>query len=1135
MYFHHNVSIAYTVINTLLAIILLIKARHSIINQFYTFCVMSLAVLGILAYWIGEPIDSSLKAVFEIIIVFIFSLCPFFFIHFLIVFVRRYDILKSKMVIVANYIAGFFGYTAVLGGFIPSPISTEGVTQSGFVFYMTWMSIYFAIGIALLYELTKEFRGRVERGNIILVGFGLLMLVLPGPFTESLYFKIFGVSTDWYYFSSTFALVVAVYFVFRHKIIINTAYDALKSALAVMNDLFLTLDEKLNIVMVRGSLLKSLGYTEEELYRKSLKDFISQKYYLEEYLQYVNNGKMRESQFDADMLTKSGRPVPFSFSFTPMYIGEELDGFVSIARDITDRKRAEALQSVIYKISQAADETTHLFDLFSSIHKILHEIVPAENLSIALYDENKGALNFPYVVSEKETLPTVIEARKSLTEYVIRIGKSLLCTKLLYADLQRRGEVESSDDVPLVWLGVPLITERRIIGVLALHDNNDAFLYGEREREVLEYISTHIAKAVEQKRIEEERRLLAHTMESINEIVTITDLDHKLTFVNNAFIQKFGYSKEEVIGRHISILWSSYNPSSVTETILKQSALYGWKGEILYVSKIGREFPVELSISQIYDSTGAVVGLVGISLDLTERKLAELALQVSERKFRTLFEHVLDGVYQKAPNGKFIMVNPALVKMLGYETAEELLAVDYNHIYVNPNDYLIHLQKLEREGILRNAEVALKTKNGEVIYVIDNAHTEYDQNGRIVCYGGTLTDITERKRLEEQLRHAQKMESIGTLAGGIAHDFNNILQIILFYSSKLKKDVDPSAFEQSIEAISKSVQRGSGLIRQMLTFARKTEAMFESINLSQIIEDNMKMISETFPKNIGYTLELDRQIPSIIADRNQIQQVLLNLCINARDAMPDGGKLEVKTKLVPGSILRKKFADVTESHYACISVTDTGTGMDEATLGRIFEPFFTTKERGKGTGLGLAVVYGIVKNHNGFIDVQSEIGKGTSFQVYLPVQAPSIKFFEQQEEQQLAEIPGGSEALLIVEDEEALCESLKYFLEDKGYSIITAKDGIEAIETYKKHHDSIDLVLMDLGLPKLDGWRVFLKMKELNPNVNVILASGYLDPQLKTERLEYGVKDIIQKPYVPSNLLEKIRLVLDKNKGEVTS
>jgi PAS domain S-box-containing protein len=470
--------------------------------------------------------------------------------------------------------------------------------------------------------------------------------------------------------------------------------------------------------------------------------------------------------------------------------------------------------------------------------------------------------------------------------------------------------------------------------------------------------------------------------------------------------------------------------------------------------------------------------------------------------------------------------------MLGYENVEELLAADIERdIYANPTERKTYLRQLEQNKELRNTELALKKKNGEVIYVLENAHAEYDASGRVAYYEGTLTDITERKQLEEQLRHAQKMESIGTLAGGIAHDFNNILQIILIHAFKLAKEgITTDVFKQSLEAINKSVHRGSGLIRQMLTFARKTEAVFESINVSLTIEDLTKIISETFPKNIEYSLHLERHIPSIIADRTQIHQVLLNLCINARDAMPNGGKLEIQTELVTGNQLKKKFSGAEENQYACIRVSDTGMGMDEATKDRIFEPFFTTKEIGKGTGLGLAVVYGIMKSHNGFIDVESVKGEGTTFYIYFPVQPQGIKQIDTPEFEEMKEVPGGKETLLVVEDEEVLSESLCELLKDKGYSIILERDGAAAVQTYSSHYKDISLVLMDVGLPRIDGWQAFLKMKEINPMVVAILASGYVDPHLKSERLEQGVKEIVQKPYVPNVLLQKIRYLIDKNK-----
>lgn len=400
-------------------------------------------------------------------------------------------------------------------------------------------------------------------------------------------------------------------------------------------------------------------------------------------------------------------------------------------------------------------------------------------------------------------------------------------------------------------------------------------------------------------------------------------------------------------------------------------------------------------------------------------------------------------------------------------------------------------------------------------------------------------ELAERKRAEEELRKSgeqliwsQKMEGIGTLAAGIAHDFNNILGIISGYAYLLKQGLDnpeklnPERLSTRVEAITQAVQRGAGLAKQLLTFARKTDVRFEPLDLNDSIEDLVKMLRATFPKTIEFPLQLDQHLPVISADRSQLHQALLNICINARDAMPDGGTLSISTEPIMGARLRKRFPNVREEQYVCISIADSGIGMDESIRSRIFEPFFTTKEPGKGTGLGLAVVYGIVKNHHGFIDVESERGRGTKFLLYLPFPPSGIETLPV-EAKGMGEVAGGNETILVVEDEVDLREFVKMLLEGKGYRVLTANDGEDAVTVYARHRDEIALVLSDIGLPKLGGWEAYQEMKGLNPKVKAILASGYLEPSLRSEMVQAGVKEVIQKPYVPNEILGKIREVID--------
>jgi CheY-like chemotaxis protein len=372
------------------------------------------------------------------------------------------------------------------------------------------------------------------------------------------------------------------------------------------------------------------------------------------------------------------------------------------------------------------------------------------------------------------------------------------------------------------------------------------------------------------------------------------------------------------------------------------------------------------------------------------------------------------------------------------------------------------------------------------------------------------------------------MESMGTMAGGIAHDFNNILNIIQGYASLLQGyGARNKEIAESLSVIHKSVQRGSTLVQQLLTLARKTTADFNPVNTNDLIEELIALISQTFPKTIALSTTLEPHLPPITADENQIEQVLLNLCVNARDAMPEGGRLSFKTYSMDGTALPGCDATV-DGHYVCIEVSDTGTGMDESIRKRIFEPFFTTKDVDKGTGLGLSVVYGIVQSHGGFINVESKPGAGTCFRLYLPATSSGVSH-----EQPIVDLDtetiatsNGAATVLLVEDEQNMLKILERILLQHGYKVLKASDGEKALEIYRCHDQTIDAVLLDMGLPKISGRDVLLEIKNENPNVKIIVASGYLEPELKAEVDRAGVHHFLHKPYMLDEVVKAVQSVM---------
>lgn len=507
--------------------------------------------------------------------------------------------------------------------------------------------------------------------------------------------------------------------------------------------------------------------------------------------------------------------------------------------------------------------------------------------------------------------------------------------------------------------------------------------------------------------------------------------------------------------------------------------------------------------------------------DLARRTELERALSASEKVFKDLVETSTVGVFKSNVWGDVLYVNPAMVQMFEFDSQQEMMSRNALTHYKNIADRERFLDELKRSGKVMNFELQLLTKHLHEKTVLVSASLEGD------IISGMVRDITAQKALEKRLTEIQRLESLGTLAGGIAHDFNNILGIILGHAAMVERfRTTPDRVKRGMDAIISAAQRGSGLVRQLLTFARKTDVILESAHINTVVNDVARLLAETFPKTITITTHLARELPLITADINQLHQVLLNLCINARDAMPSGGTLTLRTRLAAEEEVQTKAPGSASQQYIVVEVKDTGTGMSEEIRRRVFEPFFTTKERGKGTGLGLAVVYGIVQSHAGLVDIMSAPGVGTTFFVYLPARGVAAEA-ERVSESVPEALPSGTETILIVEDEEPLRELAQSVLEAHGYNVLTAADGEQALEVYRQHHEAIHLVLSDLGLPKLSGYDVFQQLLHINPFVRFMLTSGYIDPDQKAEILAMGAKHVLQKPYTPNDLLLKVRAALD--------
>ncbi len=540
--------------------------------------------------------------------------------------------------------------------------------------------------------------------------------------------------------------------------------------------------------------------------------------------------------------------------------------------------------------------------------------------------------------------------------------------------------------------------------------------------------------------------------------------------------------------------------------------------------------------SPIYDYQGNVIGAIESIRDLTDRKRVEEAVQLSEEKYRTLIESTLDLVFIVDRRGIYSYVNPTLEKVTGY-AASELIGRPFTYI-VAPEQVKSTINRFKK-GIKGEAapayEADLVHKNGERIPVEFLVTTLSDTKGQPTGRFGIARDITERKLAEEEkleletkLHQARKMESIGILAGGIAHDFNNLLMGMQGNVSLMLLGIDPGhPHYEKLKTIEQHVQSGAELTSQLLGFARGGKYEVKPTDLNSLIRKTSEILGRT-KKEVTIHEKYQKDIWTVEADQGQMEQVLLNLYLNASQAMPGGGELYLQTENVTIDKKYTKPHNIEPGNYAKISVTDTGTGMDEATRQKIFDPFFTSKKMGsvKGTGLGLASAYGIIKNHGGIIDVYSEKGAGSTFNIYLPASEAVIG--DQEAEIREEKIPTGHETVLFVDDEEMIIDVSKEMLKTLGYEVLTARNGREAIEVYKENRDRIDIVIMDMIMPEMGGGEAYDRLKEINPDIKVLLSSGYSITGQATEILNRGCNGFIQKPFNLKDLSQNIIEILAK-------
>jgi two-component system cell cycle sensor histidine kinase/response regulator CckA len=720
------------------------------------------------------------------------------------------------------------------------------------------------------------------------------------------------------------------------------------------------------------------------------------------------------------------------------------------------------------------------------------------------YEENQMNL------AREQTKESYATARKLSTflifmAIVVAIGIAVFVTRKLTAEIQE--------------------TVRAKIAIRKLNEDLEKKV-AERTEELGRTVEALKGEGNERKAREEDIRRLAAIVEYSDDAIIAIGLDGIITDWNAGAERMLGYSRSEIIGRSIATVT---HPDHRDEALENQAKLKRGdsvvRRESVRVGKDGKPIHIALTVSPLKDKDGRMVGSSGILRDITERKVIEDALLRSEASYRSFVENAPFGIVRTTPDGFIVQANPALVQMLGYTSEQEVIGLRMaTDVYHHAEEREVATAWCRRQDSVQGIEVDWKRRDGRPFTIRCDAHVVRDREGNLEFLEGFIEDISERRAMEMQLRQGQKMEAIGRLAGGIAHDFNNLLGVIIGYGDFLSEQIGAgSPLCNAVEQIKKAGDRASALTRQLLAFSRQQVLETKVLNLNTIVADMVKMLPPLLGEDIQLRTAFAPALGLVKADQGQIEQVIMNLAVNARDAMPGGGRLTIETR---NSHLDEEFVlrhrPTIPGEYVMLIVSDTGSGMDAQTQAHIFEPFFTTKEQGRGTGLGLATVYGFVKQSGGYVWVQSEPGVGSTFTIYLPQVGEALPRAHAQAG--AAALFRGAETILLVEDEESLRTLTRSQLEHSGYTVLEANCGSEAIRIARQHRGPIDLLLTDVVMPGMNGRTVAEILTASRPETRVVYMSGY------TGFSDSGLMNldavIIQKPFTRRVLLQRLREVI---------
>ncbi|HXG55771.1 MAG TPA: PAS domain S-box protein [Vicinamibacterales bacterium] len=629
-------------------------------------------------------------------------------------------------------------------------------------------------------------------------------------------------------------------------------------------------------------------------------------------------------------------------------------------------------------------------------------------------------------------------------------------------------------------------------------------------------------------RAQEAIRMQAHMLDQIGQAVIATDTAGVVTYVNRCAGDLYGWAPADMLGRLITdVTVPQATRDQAIEIMAHLQRGETWTGEFLVQNRHGRIFPAQVTDSPVVDASGRVTGIVGISTDITARKQAEAEARRKDTLIRIAGRLTRTGGWALELPGDRVSWSDELFDILDYPRGSTPTFAEGLPQYLDPwRDTIVPaVQTCRQEGTPCDLELEIVTGKGVRKWVRVSAEAERHADGSITRVQGAVQDITEHKHLEQQYLRAQRMESIGTLAGGIAHDLNNVLAPILLSIGLLEQDEHNPERLETLATIEASAKRGAAMVARVLSFARGVDGQREQVQVPLLVRDVATLVRDTFPKNITFTDHVSPDVWPLLADDTQLHQVLVNLCVNARDAMPSGGHITLTAKNI---VIDEAFAavniDARSGPHVTIAVEDTGTGIPMEIIGKIFDPFFTTKEIGKGTGLGLATSLAIVTGHKGFMRVFSGRGTPTRFELYLPALTTLARRVAPVA---AAVLPAGhGETILVVDDEPAIRRIAQRTLEAFGYRVLLAADGADAVALYERHRAEIDVVLTDMMMPRMDGTATIQELVRLDPQVRIVSASGLVADATAAGAAGARVLYFLHKPYTAETLLTAVRAAL---------